>query len=56
MHKERPDPDFAVDLYQNTGNGWEILRLRDETDTLQLRSIKFSVVLKELYEDLADTL
>ena len=46
----------SVDLYRNTGNGWEILRLRHETDTLQLRSIKFSVVLKELYEDLADTL
>lgn len=48
--------NVSVDLYQNTGNGWEIIRLRHESDTLQLRSIDFSVVLKTLYEDLADVL
>lgn len=46
----------AVDLYQNSGNGWEIIRLRQEKATLQLRSINFSVSLQELYEDVADVI
>lgn len=46
--------NVSVDLYQNTGDGWEVIRLKHESDTLQLRSIGFSVVLKTLYEDLTD--
>lgn len=45
---------IAVDLYQNTGSGWEVIRLTQETDTLKLRSIGCSVNLRDLYEDVID--
>ncbi|WBA82180.1 Uma2 family endonuclease [Endozoicomonas sp. GU-1] len=47
---------IAVDLYQSTDSGWEIIRLKQETDTLQLHSIGFSVTLRELYEDVVGVL
>ncbi|WP_263079935.1 Uma2 family endonuclease [Endozoicomonas sp. Mp262] len=45
---------MAVDLYQNTASGWEVIRLKQETDILQLGSIDFSVSLRALYEDVID--
>ena len=47
---------IAVDLYQNTGNGWEVIRLKQESDTLQLHSIGFSITLRDLHEDVVGML
>ena len=44
----------AVDLYQHTGNGWEVIRYTSEHDQLILNSIGFSVPLHEIYEDVDD--
>ncbi|WP_067517567.1 Uma2 family endonuclease [Endozoicomonas ascidiicola] len=46
----------AVDLYQSNAGGWEVIRLNNETDTLTLKSIDFSVTLRELYDDVMDAL
>ena len=52
IHQDR----ISVDIYQNTGNGWEVIRLTHEQQTMQLNSIGFSASLQEIYEDIIDTL
>ena len=42
---------IAMDIYQNTGAGWEVIRLTHEQEIAHLTSIDFSVTLQEIYED-----
>ncbi|PJE77910.1 hypothetical protein CI610_03160 [invertebrate metagenome] len=47
---------IAVDIYQNAGMGWEVVRLSCMDDQLCLPSVHFSAPLSTVYEDVMDAL
>ena len=47
---------IAVDIYQQSPTGWEVIRLEHEQDLLTLHSLDFSVSLREVYEDVIEVL
>ncbi len=47
---------IAVDLYQNTDAGWEVIRLTHEQEVAHLVSIDLSITLQEIYEDVVGVL
>ena len=47
---------IAIDLYQKTNRGWEVIRLNQEQQVMHLGSIDFTARLKVIYEDLMDVL
>ena len=47
---------IAIDLYQNSGHGWEVIRFTNEQETVHFLSIDFSATLQEIYEDVAGVL
>ena len=52
VHQDR----IAIDLYQNTGHGWEVIRFTHEQEKVHFLSIDFSATLQEIYEDVAGVL
>lgn len=52
VHQDR----VAIDLYQNTGSGWEVIRYTQEQELIHLISIDFSSTLQEIYEDVVGVL
>ena len=47
---------IAVDIYQSTSAGWEVIRLTHEQEVAHLVSIDFSATLQEIYEDVVGVL
>ena len=47
---------ISIDVYQNTGAGWEVARYRHDQDEVSLDSIGFKVSVKEIYEDVLGVL
>ena len=47
---------ISIDIYQKTETGWEVVRLNQEQQNLQLNSIDFTASLQEIYEDITGML
>ena len=47
---------IAVDIYQSTSAGWEVIRLTHEQEVAHLVSIDFSATLQEIYGDVVGVL
>lgn len=52
VHQER----VAIDLYQNTDSGWEVVRYTQEQEVIHFISVNFSATLQEIYEDVVGVL